>query len=493
MLITSGGNIVFAWSDITAAGVIRMRKVDIGGNDLWTPSIMVITSQYGVGYPRLAETNDDGIILQLLVHQGSQYYNPWHIYARKYDASGTSLWGANGVLINNAASVQIYMAPDIIPDTSGGAFSFWFDARTDNHVYAQHVLSGGTVAWTPNGVVASTAAGQMQVSPHAFYEPATNELIVFYLNKNIDQTIWGVYGQKYNSAGVRQWTDNALALVPLSNQERRYTLVNKIDGGSVITYFEKPAGDPVNEFVKAIRIDGAGTPVWAEPIVTMCSAMGGKDKLVTCINPFGQIIDAWKDFRSDTDGDIFLQNVNSDGTLGPFDIPRGYIAGLVTGPDGLTPLANVIVTTHNNDDLLAGVDTSSVDGTYGLELAPGTYHQMFELTGYADTTVTDIILAADDTTQVTVNLRGAPTCQYVVGDINSNGVRNGLDVVYGVAYFKGGPVPPYACECTPGNIWYVSGDANASCSFNGLDISFLVSYFKGGPEPQPCLDCPPAR
>jgi parallel beta-helix repeat protein/predicted outer membrane repeat protein len=84
-------------------------------------------------------------------------------------------------------------------------------------------------------------------------------------------------------------------------------------------------------------------------------------------------------------------------------------------------------------------------------------------------------------------------CLYVVGDANSSGAFNGLDVTYGVAYFKGGPPPPYECECTPGNIWYVGGDVNGSCSYNGLDITFAVAYFKGGQDPIPCPECPPAN
>jgi plastocyanin len=82
-------------------------------------------------------------------------------------------------------------------------------------------------------------------------------------------------------------------------------------------------------------------------------------------------------------------------------------------------------------------------------------------------------------------------CDYVVGDVNNSGGYNGLDVTYGVNYFKGGPPPPYECECTTGNSWFVAGDVNASCSYNGLDVTYGVSYLKGGPAPQPCADCPP--
>ena len=84
-----------------------------------------------------------------------------------------------------------------------------------------------------------------------------------------------------------------------------------------------------------------------------------------------------------------------------------------------------------------------------------------------------------------------PVCNYVIGDANNSHTFTGLDVTYSVRYFKGGPVPPYSCECTPGHTWYVSGDVNGSCTFSGLDVTYMVRYFKGGPHPIPCPDCPP--
>ncbi|UCC79878.1 MAG: hypothetical protein JSW64_00560 [Candidatus Zixiibacteriota bacterium] len=97
---------------------------------------------------------------------------------------------------------------------------------------------------------------------------------------------------------------------------------------------------------------------------------------------------------------------------------------------------------------------------------------------------------------VAVNLTvvaSGPECDYVVGDANNSGAYDGLDITYSVNYFKGGPAPPYSCECTPGNIWYVGGDVNASCDYNGLDVTYGVAYFKGGPGPMPCPDCPPVE
>jgi hypothetical protein len=81
-------------------------------------------------------------------------------------------------------------------------------------------------------------------------------------------------------------------------------------------------------------------------------------------------------------------------------------------------------------------------------------------------------------------------CEYVVGDINGFGGTNGIDVTYGVSYFKGGAAPPDTCNCN-GHVWYIAGDVNASCVFNGIDITYLVAFFKGGPDLIPCPACEP--
>ncbi len=89
---------------------------------------------------------------------------------------------------------------------------------------------------------------------------------------------------------------------------------------------------------------------------------------------------------------------------------------------------------------------------------------------------------------------GSPGCDYVVGDVNGSDSYNGLDITYGVAFFKGGPDPtcPFgSCPIPPCDAFFYCGDVNASCSYNGLDITYGVAYFKGGPGPLPCADCPP--
>jgi hypothetical protein len=58
---------------------------------------------------------------------------------------------------------------------------------------------------------------------------------------------------------------------------------------------------------------------------------------------------------------------------------------------------------------------------------------------------------------------------FLPGDANNSGSVNGIDVVYLVAYLKGGPMP----------IPLLAGDANGTCTVNGLDVTYLVNFFKG--------------
>jgi len=83
---------------------------------------------------------------------------------------------------------------------------------------------------------------------------------------------------------------------------------------------------------------------------------------------------------------------------------------------------------------------------------------------------------------------------YYPGDINGNFVANGLDVVYGVSYFRGGPPPPVDLGyiCVPFAPFYAAGDVNGNCAFNGIDISYFVNYLKGVyPQLLYCPNCPP--
>lgn len=88
------------------------------------------------------------------------------------------------------------------------------------------------------------------------------------------------------------------------------------------------------------------------------------------------------------------------------------------------------------------------------------------------------------------------SCSYVTGDVNGNDIYNGLDIIYGVNFFRGGLEPGCplgSCAVSPCDDFFYCGDVNGSCTYNGLDITYGVTYLRGGPGLVCCPGCPPAE
>jgi hypothetical protein len=175
----------------------------------------------------------------------------------------------------------------------------------------------------------------------------------------------------------------------------------------------------------------------------------------------------------------------------------------IDGSDGLQVTYDADYLHSNMAILLyppAGWFSSSIHG--GSIIAPNQISSVitFNATGLAEGIYTGHLdLDSNDPDEgsidipVTLNVgQIGPQCNYVVGDINNNGAPNGIDVVYGVGYFKGGLTPPISCSCPPHGMLYVAGDVNGSCVFNGIDITYFVGYLKGGQALTPCPDCQPS-
>ncbi|UCE65285.1 MAG: carboxypeptidase regulatory-like domain-containing protein [Candidatus Zixiibacteriota bacterium] len=164
----------------------------------------------------------------------------------------------------------------------------------------------------------------------------------------------------------------------------------------------------------------------------------------------------------------------------------GSIAGHVSDEIERAPIESVYVS--------AGQYETWTDqyGNYDLDsVSTGIYDVSFSHPDYRDTTVAGVEVISGNVTALDVLMTTtAVGCDYVAGDVNGSDNYNGLDITYGVAFFKGGP-EPLCPVCPPCPDWNYCGDVNGSCNYNGLDITYGVAYFKGGPDPMFCADCPP--
>jgi hypothetical protein len=184
-------------------------------------------------------------------------------------------------------------------------------------------LRNGTEAFAHQGVELSTNAGRLRVSPGAAFDPSTGSIYAFWTETNTMQSSFGVYGQRLDASGARQWTDDGKVLVPLSAAEITQVRALPTPDGALAAWAETDAFD--DQPIRAARLDTAGDFVWDPAIVAVKTADTGTSRLAAAPSALGFAIYAWTDGQ--TDGDVHGQNLNLDGTLGPILFADGFESG----------------------------------------------------------------------------------------------------------------------------------------------------------------------
>jgi hypothetical protein len=311
---TSDGNIAVAW---TQGNSLVVQKLGPNGTPLWGSGV-TFSPPYGIYFVADLQASDAGTVIVSWVHGG--YPNPPHLWAQKLAAAdGALLWGADHVAVFDAGSLQMGNFPPFVSDGAGGAVFAWYINSNPMPYFlqckVQHVLANGTEAFAHQGVDVSTFPTRQRVNPSAAFLPATGEVVVFWAELNEPQTAFGLYGQKLDATGVRQWTDSGRQLVPMSaNMISDVTTLPFADGAIVawvdsVVYLS-------NAPLRGTRVDGSGSFVWATPIVDLSNAPVVRGDVVGGLSTQGYAAFAWTHGDETTGSDILAQNLNDDGSLG---------------------------------------------------------------------------------------------------------------------------------------------------------------------------------
>ena len=339
---TSDGGAVVAW---TQGSTVKVQKLDSAGAPLWGAGLTFSPSAGSYSVADLHDAGGDAILS--MVHQtGAMFWSPKHLVAQKLDAAGSSLWGAAPLRVFESGSLQIGNYPSFKSDGAGGAVFAWY-GTSPLQCYAQHVLSDGTEAFPHNGVSGSTNGAQVRVDPSVDYDPATGSTYLFWTEQSSGQSMCGLSGQKFDSAGVRQWSTQGVSLLPVSFPEIRQVKTEVSGAGAFVFWVDIPSHLPGgfgNGTLRGAHVDANGT--FDVGPFEVSSVPSPKSRLDAELGTTGQVLLAWSDQRNDG-GDILAQNINPDGSLGASEPGTPYCFG-VGCPCG-------------NDDALAGCanDTGS--------------------------------------------------------------------------------------------------------------------------------------
>jgi hypothetical protein len=306
---TTDGFYIVAWTQDSTAIV---QKVSASGMPQWGDPGIVLTPSGGGSYSVSdVVASDSGSAIVGLVRTLSGVRRT---HTQKFSADGAQQWGGGSpVVVMDTTSLQQGNFPPLMSDGAGGALYWWYEVSgVALQCRVQHLDSAGAELFPHNGAAAATQAGRYRVSPTIAYLPDGQTTIMFWTEENTSQSQWGISAQKFNGVGARQWTDNGVTLVPLSGMQNAFLrAVPYADGAMVFGFDRQNAAQVIG-----IRVDGAGTQVWAGSPIAACSVLSSKSRLDIAQATDGGALLAWSDGRNDG-GDIYAQRVNPDGTLGP--------------------------------------------------------------------------------------------------------------------------------------------------------------------------------
>ena len=151
------------------------------------------------------------------------------LYAQRVLSDGTVAWATDGVALTQAGGYQWFAA--IASDGAEGALVAWQDERvsaSDSLIYAQRVLSDGTVAWATDGVRVSTE-GRAELAPDILADGAGGAWVVW---RSIN-----IYAQRLRPDGTARWTGTLLVCdVNEGAGQHHPRLVSDGAGGALVAW-----------------------------------------------------------------------------------------------------------------------------------------------------------------------------------------------------------------------------------------------------------------
>jgi PKD repeat protein len=307
-LITADGSggVIITWQDRRGGDNwdIYAQRVDSTGKTLWTSNgVAICTAANSQEDLQITTDSSGGAVITWQDNRNGNY----DIYAQRIDSTGKILWAENGLGICTAANHQYF--PQITSDGSGGAIITWQDFRSGSYdIYSQRISGNGEILWNADGVAICTA-GNNQGSPQIISDGSGSVIITWndHRSRNSD-----IYVQRIDNIGTPKWTGNGVAICMAAINPGGPEIISDGSGGAIITWEDQRNG---NYDIYARRIDSTGKPLWTPDGEAICTAENTQYWPQITTDGFGGAIITWHDKRSNNDGDIYAQRIDSTGKL----------------------------------------------------------------------------------------------------------------------------------------------------------------------------------
>ncbi len=361
------GGAFVAWQDGRYSGSqLFMQRVSGGGEVLWPSAdeddgLFLFQRPYTHSLHRVVSDGAGGAVITWMDDR-ERFLDLGNMYAQKFDGNGNKLWVSDDVSLCTSAGLQKTI--DIVSDSGGNVIVSWLDYRSGNaDIYAQRVLSDGSVDWVLNGWPISTGPsepwnatmiadgqggailaweqGVPGFNSHIFAEKIDSNhnwlwgsgtgrqvstVPEFQENTRIISDgsggaifVWEHFGSPlYNldihaqrmlasGASAPTWGADGIVVCDVLLDQQLPEIVSDGQGGAIVVWFDKRSG---NQDVYAQRVDTDGITQWLDDGVVVCDNVSSQTSINVVPDGMGGAVVVWVDDRSG-DQDIYMQRIDA--------------------------------------------------------------------------------------------------------------------------------------------------------------------------------------
>lgn len=255
----SGGAYI-AWEDyrLYSQSEIYFQRINSSGTALFTADgVIACTAANDQLFPEIIPDGVGGAFLSWYDKRVNGSIGVGDLYGQRINSSGSILWGTAGTVLCDAAGDQFASfanLPCMTGDGSNGFYFVWNDLRNGSHnVYMQRFNSSGTALWTANGVAVNNSPWN-ELYPSVVQDGMGGAYVTWdrYGNATVD-----IYAQRMDGNGNPLWVANGIPVGNALNSQYNNQLIAKGDGTAIVVFNDKRSN--VNFDIYAQRLLAAGT------------------------------------------------------------------------------------------------------------------------------------------------------------------------------------------------------------------------------------------
>lgn len=299
----SGGAYIGWWNRAGNDGDVFVQRIDVNGNALWTAGGIAVCA--AAGRQEWVEMTSDGSGGVMVTWQDRRGGSDNDIYVQRIAPDGRALWAADGMAVSTAVGDQNY--PQLATDQSGGAFIAWMDRRTEDDIYAQHVLADGSLGWTEDFPVCTEPNRQVapKVIPYGDHSVA-----FFWQDYRLGPTTSALYLQIIDAQGGRLYPED-YQVSQSDNAQSGMTLTGDGQKGALAVWTDYRSGAGEGDvYMRRIRADGAIVGDFGN---ALCDYTNTQERASMISDGQGGGFAVWQDKRNGFDYDLYMNRISAQG------------------------------------------------------------------------------------------------------------------------------------------------------------------------------------